>query len=76
MGLELFLGLIRTVNRNLGALSGTYKSPDPVDPNGSHGPKSALEGNFVVHINNVMVVRQAINQVGPRDPVVAEGRAA
>ena len=71
MGLGLFLGLIHTVNVNLGAFSWTFKGPDPLALNGSHGPKTALEGNFALYINNVMVVGQAINQVCLRDPVVA-----
>ena len=38
------LGLIRTINWNLMAFSKALKDPYPVDPNGSHGPKFALEG--------------------------------
>ena len=71
-----FLGLIRTINWNLVTFSRTLKGRDPVDPNGPHGPKSALEGSFVLQINNEVIVGQVISLVGLRDPLFALGRAA
>ena len=76
MGFGPILGLIRTINWNLMAFSKALKDPYPVDPNGSHGPKFALEGIFVPHIKDVMVVGPAISLIGLRDLLVAQGWAA
>ena len=55
--------------------SKALRNPDPEDPDGSQGLKSAYEGIFVSHTKDLMVLVQAMSLVGLRDLLVGQVQA-